>query len=287
MGFIFFRFAFLQNTACVCQINSKKKEYKIMNPKFDKTILYTIFFVLLASRYTHSLFVFLYDYWKLTDRSSGIVEQAESATFLLIGFSIIIGFPLIAIAIAIGKDNLPIMNVDKGFVFWLIITGAVILYRLPYNCLAGISLYFFAILLLKNKNTFSQPHFSYKPFLILIAYLLIRIFFFSNNLSRLANVSIEYIATEILLKIIGEEFLFRGALFMALFNLNLSDYKIQKIHFLLFWMAHISFIIRSPYFFWIEMPIISFILGHIAIKTKSLFASTSAHVIINLVLLAN
>lgn len=257
-----------------------------MKPKTEKVVLYTILIGLLASRYAHSLSVFLYDYFKLINQNSNLIEQAENASIFLMAFSIILGIPLIAIAIAINKDNLPSMNVDKGFVFWLIITTIVILYRLPYNCFAGMSLYFFVILLFKNKLSFSESRFSYKPFMFLIAYLFIRILFFHNNLDRLANISINYVLTEIILKVIEEEFVFRGMLFMVLSNLEFPDHKIQKIHFLLFWIAHFSFAIRSPLFFWIEMPIISFVLGYITIKTKSLFASTSAHVIINLALLA-
>ena len=78
-----------------------------------------------------------------------------------------------------------------------------------------------------------------------------------------------------------EEPLFRGILWGMLKKLKLRDSLILLIQGLLFWLAHIYYIIQNPISFWIIVPICSIVLGWVVLKSKNIGTSMIVHAIIN------
>lgn len=81
--------------------------------------------------------------------------------------------------------------------------------------------------------------------------------------------------------IVFEEVLFRGAIWAYVRSIGLSDQAAFCIQAILFWVSHHEFLLNNPYFFWVDLPIISILLGLMTWRSKSLTPSTISHVIFN------
>lgn len=78
-----------------------------------------------------------------------------------------------------------------------------------------------------------------------------------------------------------EEPLFRGFLWGTLRKSKVKEITIFIIQLLLFWLAHIYYIVQSPFSFWVVVPVSACLLGVLVMKSKTLTTSTLAHGIIN------
>jgi membrane protease YdiL (CAAX protease family) len=82
--------------------------------------------------------------------------------------------------------------------------------------------------------------------------------------------------------IVFEEVLFRGALWAYVRGLGLTEHAAFYIQAVLFWVSHHEFLLRNPYFFWVDVPIIAIMLGLMTWRSKSLTPSTISHFLFNL-----
>jgi membrane protease YdiL (CAAX protease family) len=81
--------------------------------------------------------------------------------------------------------------------------------------------------------------------------------------------------------VILEEPIFRGFLLGTLILANWKEKYILLAQTFLFWLSHFTYAFTLPFNFWFISPILSFSLGYLAWKSRSIIPSTLAHAFYN------
>jgi membrane protease YdiL (CAAX protease family) len=81
-----------------------------------------------------------------------------------------------------------------------------------------------------------------------------------------------------------EEVIFRGALWVYLRSLGLSERTTFFVQAFLFWIAHPRFLFLGDWYsFWVAAPCIAILLGLLVWRSKSLTPSVLAHFLFNFI----
>ena len=206
-----------------------------------------------------------------------------------------LSYILTAIIIWLNKHRLASINVDKPFVYAVILSGAIYaLHPSPNNIgvLVGITAGLIYWANINNMLEFKK-HASYSKYvwLLLSACVLlplVQIRFVFLNEKALLNVQIFF--TAFLASLQGglilnvfEELIFRGALWAYLQSLGLSEQASFYAQAFLFWIAHYKFLGVNPSVFWVATPLITILLGLLAWRSKSLTPSLIGHFLYNFI----
>ncbi|HCR71631.1 MAG TPA: hypothetical protein DIW23_09320 [Anaerolineae bacterium] len=257
-----------------------------MNINNKRSITYLILFFLLIIRYTQSFSLVWADYLTIINSEINNIKLFNFWGDTLFAILLLAKYPLIALIFKLNQNSLSEMLIDRLYIFLLLLAGIIGVYFLPYNIFFIIAFVYTLFLAFSTKQTFSnrQP-LSYLDIILLFIFLFLHVYIAHDNMGRLSSFNfIEHLFVEIIPPSVFEEAIFRGIIFFCLFELRISNKKILIIQTIIFWLAHINFAIEAPLFFLIEIPIIGFILGYVALKSKSVSVSSVVHILINIVL---
>jgi membrane protease YdiL (CAAX protease family) len=248
----------------------------------NQVISYLILLLWLAIRISAAGVVLIHDNNSAITSTSDPLSNWNIALYGLILFG---SFAMIAVVIALNRDDLQRLNMDVWYLILLLIAGIVGLYELPYNCFSGIAVIYLLYVLLSKKIKPGFPDRSAFPIslwvvgIFAVTFLLISRFLDVPKIEQ----NIQYFVLEIVPGSIFEEAMFRGLLFMFLKDLGLSESKFLYIQAFLYWISHIDYFFQAPIWFWIFLPAMGLTLGYIVLRTKSIGLSAVAHVLINIV----
>jgi len=252
----------------------------------DQALTHTLLLILLVFNFAQSLLVLLHADLLSPTFKDMYAEQLRFWGRILYGFPLLGGFPILALVIIMNQDQLHKLNIDRFYVVLLIASGLLILILSLYNCFVVMALIYAVYILFSNKVKFAviDPH-VLRIFLLItgvfagIAVYIIKISF------PFEQESVRRFLLEVVPGTIYEEAVYRGMLYMFLIDLEMSKPKAFYIQAFLFWITHINYLLRFPFAFWIILPILSLILGYIAMRSKSLTPSTFAHLLYNTLVL--
>jgi hypothetical protein len=196
-------------------------------------------------------------------------------------------FGLISIAIWLNRDDLRRLNVDKSFIFILIIAEGLLSIFLPrpFGLVLGSIMAITFIVFRSGALQFGDFHQNHWQTIILVTLLLAPDIFgmlwsgISVELNGLAIFNAAIKAN--LPQVVIEEVVYRGLLWMFLKNLKLKDQPIIFVQALVFWLSH-SFYLSKPFTFWLFLPFQSILYGIIVWRSKSISSSTFGHFLHNL-----
>lgn len=233
---------------------------------------------------------------RLTDRELAIwLFNGNPPDWALYGYNNI-AYLLTSAILWLNRHRLAKINIDRPFVFVLILGGVLSALRTTPNhisLLSGVAAGFIFWAYIKNFFIFSSPV-SYPKgtgLLILLSMLLalVPVLSFGLQLIPLLNFK-TLIAVFVgsmqffLYTIVFEEVIFRGALWSFLRNFGIGEKVAFFVQVLLFWFAHHGSLLRDKeFFFWLIAPCISILLGLLAMRSKSLTPSTIGHFLFNFV----
>jgi len=201
---------------------------------------------------------------------------------------------LIAAIIWLNRHKLPLLNIDRPFIFFLIIGGLFYMFHITpdIGIFVGVATVFI-FWAYKNNHLVLKNETKYPPEiipLILTSVLLVLLpdllfnpaFKNSINFQSVFAILASTFQTELIL-IAFEEVIFRGVLWEYLCGLGVKERNVFFIQAFLFWIAHNRFILvgHSYFYFWVTTPLISLLLGLIAWRSKSLTPSTTTHFLLN------
>jgi len=252
-----------------------------------QALTYILLFALLFVDFSRGLFNLIVG--DLLDPSVEQIYEDQLRTMDSILFSLhwFVRFPAIVFVLILNRDRLQSLNADRLFVFMLVATGLIQLYRTPYNIFAVIALICAVYILFDKKVSFGVVDQNGLRMILLIAGVLVGITFCATGFFH--NVKIGLPNTELFDRFvfriipgsIYEEAVYRGILYMFLMDLGVSKSKAFYIQAFAFWIIHMEYLLALPFYFWLFLPIHSLIYGYIAMRTKSLTASASAHLLYN------
>lgn len=253
-----------------------------------QNITYSILLFLLILDFTQSLIVLIHDNL-LVDNEYLFTENLRVWSGVLYIILIIGGFPLIGVVIKLNQGQLEKLNIDKIYIFLLIISGLLALSLFRYNCFAIIGIIYFAYILFDRKIKFSlADQNSLRIVLRIIGCftLLIVTILFSidgRNLNPvIVNQEIDRFLFEAIPISLFQEAIFRGMLFMYLRDLNFNDSKILYISTFMYWITHIHYLFQSPATgFWVVIPVLGLLLGYVTLRSKSIALSSIVHIFYN------
>lgn len=209
--------------------------------------------------------------------------QNHSLQFLY-GYSLIV----VAIVIIANRNNLNRLNIDKSFL-WVFTWGCLAYNWGSWQLRLATVLLAVSVLILGVKGMLK---FGDKNTNTLRMVLIIAIVFFLGILIMADSINftrIHWVIQGTLLRggslsaVVVEEIMFRGMLWMLLKDLNFSEIKIVSLQAILFWISHV-YAFNNLAFFWINVPMISILLGIIVWRSKSITLSAIAHILINMLL---
>lgn len=252
-----------------------------------QTFSHAILLILLVVDLAQSLLILTYD--DLLNPSAKIIygDQLKFWVIALYGVILFGSFPLIVLVIRLNQDRLQKLNMDKFYVVFLMASGLIVLYILPYNLFAVIALIYVVYAFFDNKVKFGTLNDNVLRMFLLTAIVYAGTmicttgFFGATMVNLRVEQSLRRFTLELVPSSIYEEAVYRGMLYMFLKDLGVSETRTFFIQAFLFWIGHISYLLNSPLFFWVILPILSLMLGYLAIRSKSLTPSTIAHILYN------
>ena len=204
--------------------------------------------------------------------------------------------PILIFILGLNRDRLQEMNIDRFYVFMLITAGLLPLYKsphiFPYNFFGVIALIYAVYILFSKKVKFGVVDSNALKMILLItgvfAGIIICIAGFSEAIKINPSNSgqlLDRFLFQIIPGSIYEEAMYRGVLYMLLMDVGVSRSKAFYIQ--AFWYSgkHISFLLVSPFFYWIILPITGLTYGYIAMRSKSLTLTAFAHLLYNILVL--
>ena len=248
----------------------------------NQIISYLILLFLLVINISESALVLMHDDILAIASTS---DSLSNWVVILYGLILFGGFPLIAVVIALNRDDLQRLNVDRLYVLLLLVAGILAFYELPYNCFSGIAFIYLVYALLSKKIKLGVPDRSalrISLWIVGIFAITLLLINSSLNIPKIAQ-NLQYFVSELIPGSIFEEAFYRGLLFMFLKDMRLSESKIFYIQAFLFWISHINYLIQNPFTFWIFIPVLGLVLGYIVLRTRSIGVSTIAHVLVNVI----
>jgi len=200
-------------------------------------------------------------------------------------------FPVIISILRLNRDRLQEMNMDRFYVFMLVIAGLIPLFKSPNNfpfnffaVITVIALIYAVYFLFSNKVKFGVMDFNAPRMVLLFAVVYAGITVCIAGFSEAIKISLPHSGQllDIFLfqqipGLIYEEAIYRGMLYMFLMDVGVSKSKAFYIQAFLFWIKHMDF--GFPFSFWIITPILSLAFGYIVMRSKSLTPSTFAHLL--------
>lgn len=253
-----------------------------------QALTHALLLILLVVDFSQSLSVLIYD--DLLSPSVKDIYADQFKFWILAQYGLLLfgSFPIIALVIKLNHDQLQKLNIDRFYVVMLITSGLIVLYSLPYNCFAVLALIYTVYILSGKKVRFGAFDQNALRMILLIAGAFAGIMIFITSFVdtvKIDSLTIELQLRHFLLESIPisiyEEAVYRGMLYMFLIDLGLSESKTFYTQAFLFWITHINYVVSSPVFFWVILPILSLTFGYIAARSKSLTPSTIAHILYN------
>lgn len=253
-----------------------------------QTVTYIILLVLLALRFSGALATLL----ATPAANHGVIPnwalQFEIWTYrpLLLG-----SLPLISCVVFLNRSALDKLNMDRSFiVIFLFSEVMVILESFVLNPIVGfLALAAWLLILyglLRNKFAFggSGVNLGWPYVLIAIVFAAVLLLISPTlNPPRIQQNILYFFADAIPMSLM-EEVVFRSMLWTLLRNLNWKEGAIFRAQTVIFWIAHFDRMVSNPLLFWVQLPIVSALLGYIVLRLKSIGPSTFVHVLLNLLI---
>lgn len=246
---------------------------------------FLILLLWLALNITQSALVVIHDDILAISSTSDPLSNWIVVLYELILFG---SFPLIAVVIALNRDDLQKLNIDKLYVILLLIAGILALYELPFNCLNGVAFIYLVHAWLSKKVKFGSPD----PVALRISLWVVGIFAFIFlmiigllDMPKIEQ-NVRYFIVELTPGSIFEEAMYRGLLFMFLKDLRFGESKFLYTQAFIFWISHINYLFQGPLYFWIFIPAMGLTLGYIVLRTKSIAVSAITHILMNVITVA-
>ncbi len=195
------------------------------------------------------------------------------------------GLLVIAVVLLIRRRDLSGLNIDAAFPF--IFIWATFAFSLgnpgPVGWAAAILAVFLLLSLRKDDQRPGkmQPVTLWALFGIAVAFCVCLILVRRILDPGMIRSAIHWMLIDFPPNAVVEEVVFRGLLWMSLRSRGWSDGPILGLQATLFWLAHIQYLFTDPVGFWVIVPILSLALGIITWRTRSLTASTVAHLCMN------
>lgn len=257
-------------------------------------LTYILLFALLLVDFSREIFLLIID---LLDPS--VVQiytpQLRILERYLFVFQWLGSFPVILFILRLNRDRLQEMNMDRFYVFLLVIAGLIPLFKspniFPFNLFAVITviaLIYAVYFLFSSKVKFGVIDFNALRMILLITGvftgIIVCIAGFSDTISLPhPGQLLDIFLFQQIPGLIIEEAMYRGVLYMFLMDLGVSKSKAFYIQAFWFWIKHMDF--EFPFHFWIIFPILSLTFGYIVARSKSLTPSTFAHLLYNTLVL--
>ena len=207
-----------------------------------------------------------------------------------------IAYILTVTIVWLNRHRLAALNIDRPFVAALIIGGAFYALRTTPNnvgALVGITavLVFWAYgnNLFVFKNPVPYPRGTGLLILLSVILALVPVFIFKLTFKHPLNLPIFMttflgVLQSYLVLNVFEEVIFRGALWVYLRSLGLSERTTFFVQAFLFWIAHHRYLLQNQqYVFWVSVPCIATLLGLLAWRSKSLTPSIIGHFLFNFI----
>ncbi len=253
----------------------------------NQALTYILLFALLLINFSRGLFVLIVG--DLLDPSVEQIYRGQLRTLERILFSLQWwgSFPAIVFVIKLNRDQLQRLNIDRLFVFMLIVAALIQLYRYPYNFFAVIALIYAVYILFDRKAGFGVVDPNMFRIILLISVVFVGIIVFATgfpNAIKLGIPNLELLDIFVFKVVPGsiyEEAIYRGILYMFLMDLEVSKSKAFYLQAFSFWIIHMGDLLALPSFFWLILPILSLIYGYIAMRSKSVTPSAFAHLLYN------
>jgi len=255
-------------------------------------LTYILLFALLLVDFSRSLFPLIVR--DLLDLSVEQIytSQLRKLELLLVVFQWLGSFPIIILVLKLNRDRLQEMNIDRFYVLMLATAGLIQLYEFPsentpYKFFGVIALIYAVCLLFDNITKFAIVDRNSFIKTLLIVSTLAGIIFWINGfiyaiITGHPNIKLPFgFVSQVIPLSVYEEVMYRGMLYMFLMDLGVSKPKAFFIQ--AFWSSgkHVHLLLASPFLYWIIFPILGLTLGYIAMRSKSLTASTFAHLLYN------
>ncbi len=201
-----------------------------------------------------------------------------------------LAYILTVIIVWLNRHRLSTLNIDRPFLIAVMLGGILYIFYLPTDIgiLVGITTFLAIWAYINNYFSFSDtihyPSWTVPLVCISATPVILYALLFSPILK--SNLSLHILFASLLqaqlAAVVFEEVIFRGVLWTVLRNLGLKEIVAYFISSFLFWMAHYRYLLLgSNYSFWFAIPLLAFIFGFMAWRTKSLTPGTIGHFLFN------
>jgi len=247
----------------------------------NRVISYLILLLLLVLRISQSVLVLIHDDVLAISSTSDPLTIWLVALYGLIIFG---SFAVIAVVIALNRDDLQRLNIDVFYVIVLLIAGILGFYELPYNCFSAVAVTYLIYAWLSKKIRFGIPdHSAVRISLWIVGIFAVAFLVLSNflNFPKIQQ-NAAYFVSVLIPGSICEEAIYRGLLYMFLNDMKFGESKILYTQAFFFWISHVNYLFSDPAWFWIFTPAMGLTLGYVVLRTKSIGVSAMAHVLMNI-----
>lgn len=201
-----------------------------------------------------------------------------------------VAYILTVVIIWLNRHRLASINIDRPFLIAVMLGGILYIFYLPTDIgtLVGLTTLFVFFAYINNHFSFSDP-IHYPSWTVpLVCISATPVFLYALLFSPILKSSLNFpiVFTSLLqaqlAAVVFEEVIFRGVLWVILRNLGLREIMAYFISAFLFWMAHYRYLLLgSTYSFWFATPMLAFLFGFMAWRTKSLTPGTIGHFLFN------
>lgn len=201
-----------------------------------------------------------------------------------------LAYILTVLIVWLNRHRLSTLNIDRPFLIAVMLGGVLYVFYLTTDIgiLVGITtlLVFWA---------YRNGHFSIKDparyshgtvLLILVSVLPVLLYILRYGHTLHSDITYQAIIASLLqaqlAAVVFEEVIFRGVLWVVFRNLGFKEFASFILSSLLFWIAHYRYLLQgNGYSFWFALPLVAFLFGFLAWRTKSLTPSTAGHFLFN------
>src|SRR5919109_895297 len=233
-------------------------------------VTYIILVIWLVIDILQSVLVLFYDDLRIQN------AQIRYWAIGLYGIILFGSFPIIAVVIRLNRDHLQKLNIDKFYTVLLVYAGLAGLYFIPYNIFSILALFYLVVVLFSNKVKFGVLDNTGLRMILIIVGVYVGIVFLRIGFGDVSSTalfrgpeSVRQLFSESIPFAIYEEAVFRGMLCMFLRDLGMTESKTNYAQAFVFWVRHVNYLISSPVFFWVILPVISLTYGYIAARSRS------------------
>jgi len=218
----------------------------------DQALTHGLLLLLLVFDFAQSLLVLAYGDLLSPTFKSMYADQLRFCGLILYRLPLFGSFPVIALVIQMNRDQLQKLNIDRFYVVLLIISGLIILYSSPLNCLVIMAAIYAVSILFGNRVKFAvmDPK-ALRIFLLIIGVLAGTVVYMTSFTDAIkmsfpwTQASVRRFVLDVIPGTIYEEAVYRGMLYMFLMDIGVSKPRAFYIQAFLFWITHINYLIRS------------------------------------------